>query len=995
MRIQFDELTYQDEAIQSIINVFEGQQIRKSEFTIMNQDAQGKLFGDKGIGNKIDISESKLLQNVQQIQIGQGIPISKSIPTPFPQFNIEMETGTGKTFVYLKSILEMNRKYGFTKFIIVVPSVAIKEGVMKTIEMTKQYFKTQMQGIVYRAFMYDSQQLDNVRTFATNDDIEIMVINIQAFSKSTKNNDNMNIIYRNDRDDLQGIAPIELISETNPIVIIDEPQSVDNTENAQQAIAALNPSFTFRFSATHKNKSYPLLYKLGPVEAYQKELVKQIEVAGIRRSIDGNEAYLKLKAIKATKTSITATVEMLMKNKKDIEKKEVKLKQGDDLYVKSKRIVAYESVGFVKDISAEPGNEYIEFSGEPSIIQLSQSQQDDLHIKRGQIRKTIEEHLNKELKLNPQGIKVLSLFFIDNVANYRQYDEKGNELLGEYGRIFEEEYKDVIKQEKYQKLQDYRVPVEEIHNGYFSIDGKKRIKNTSGSSKSDEVTYNIIMKDKENLLTMYDESKGKTKSSHKLRFIFSHSALKEGWDNPNVFQICTLIESKDTITKRQKIGRGLRIAVNQEGERVPGFEVNTLTIMANESYEEFATGLQTEYEEEGMEFGIFTKDIFSSLVIAVDEHTGYKTPLGHERSEQLVSYLKEQKYIDDKNKGTETLAKAIKEKTFDIPEDFKEIALNMKEKIITTIEAKFNVDKVEIKDNSKKESVKLNKEALSGPFLDLWERIKYKTNYSIQFDSEKFIKHVADKLEDELKVRINKLEYERHKLETSEAGILTVKEEQTLFATSERKYEIAPDILTFLQNETNLTRKTLIAILKESETLNDFKRNPQMYMMEASRIINAAKRLAMVDGIKYEKTSNEEVYDQSLFIKEEIETYQDSIVPVNDNRSPYDHVIVDSKVEREFAVACERDSNVKFYIKLPSEFKIKTPLGLYNPDWALALEENGKDKLYFIVETKGSTASEDLRPTELAKIRCGEKHFAAIETGITFKRASELQSVYS
>ena len=435
-----------------------------------------------------------------------------------------------------------------------------------------------------------------------------------------------------------------------------------------------------------------------------------------------------------------------------------------------------------------------------------------------------------------------------------------------------------------------------------------------------------------------------------------------------------------------------RIAVNQDGERVPGFEVNKLTIVANESYEEFAC--LPKYEEEGMEFGIFAKGIFSSLVIAIDEHTGYKTPLGHELSEKLVTYLKEQKYIDDKNKGTESLAKAIKEETFDIPEEFKEITPDMKEKVIMIIEAKFNVEKVEIKDNAKKERVKLNKEALSGPFLELWERIKYKTNYSIQFNTEKFILQAANKLNDELMVRINKLEYERHTLETSEAGISTVEIEQTVFATTEHKYEKAPDILTYLQNETKLTRKTLIAILKESNTLNDFKRNPQMYMMEASRIINAAKNFTMVDGIKYEKSSNNEVYEQSLFIQEEIETYQDSIVSVSDNRSPYDHVIVDSAVEREFAEACKRDSNVKFYIKLPSDFKIKTPLGTYNPDWALALEENGKEKLYFIIETKGSTSSEDLRPTELAKIRCGKKHFAAIETGITFKKVTELQAVY-
>ncbi|SHS43014.1 type III restriction-modification system StyLTI enzyme res [Mycobacteroides abscessus subsp. abscessus] len=988
MKIQFDELSYQSDAINSIINAFDGQQVRKSEFTIMDQDAQGKLFGDKGIGNKIDLSVSKLLQNVQQIQIGQGIPISESIPMPTPQFNIEMETGTGKTFVYLKSILELNRKYGFTKFIIVVPSVAIKEGVMKSIGITKDYFKSQMQGIVYRAFMYDSKNLNHVQAFATNEDIEIMIINIQSF------NSNDNIFNRNDMDALYGISPKELVSETNPIVIIDEPQSVDNTENAQQAIAALNPSIVFRFSATHKNKSYPLLYKLGPVEAYQQKLVKQIEVAGIKKSIDGNEAYMMLKGIKSTKASITATIEMFVKNKTSIEKKEIKLKKDDDLYLKSKRIAAYEQVGFVKAISAEPGNEYIEFSGNPSIIRLSEVLENDLYLKRGQIRKTIEEHLNKELKLNPLGIKVLSLFFLDNVSSYRQYDENNKVVNGEYANIFEEEYEDVISSEKYKVLRDRHIPVSEIHDGYFSVD-KGRYKNTNGSSQADESTYQIIMKDKEDLLTFYDESKGNVKKAHKLRFIFSHSALKEGWDNPNVFQICTLIETKDTITKRQKIGRGLRIAVNQNGERMPGFDVNTLTIMANESYDEFAKGLQQEYEEEGVDFGLFTADIFSSLVVEVDEVTGFKTPLGHEKSKELVGYLKDQNFVDAKNKGTESLAKAIKDGSFDIPESFKEMAVDMKEKIIAAIGQKFNVDKIEIKDNAKKVSVKLNKEALSGPFLELWERIKYKTSYSIQLNSNAFIEQAASKLSDELEIRMVKLEYERHRLETTGAGIETIVEEQTPFAMSENQYKKAPDILTFLQNETKLTRKTLIAILKQSDTLRDFKRNPQTYMMETARIINSAKRLAMVDGIKYEKLPHGEVYEQSLFVQEDIESYTDSIVRVHDNRSPYDHVVVDSNVERDFAQACETDKNVKFYIKLPQEFKIKTPLGRYNPDWALSLEQEGTDKLYFIVETKGSTSAEGVRTTEMAKIRCGEKHFAAIDTGITFKRANEQRSIYS
>lgn len=992
MKIQFDELTYQQDAINSVIRVFEGHQIRQSNFTIVDNDKQGKLFGDKGVGNRIMYQPHKMLENVQQIQIDNGIPISEQIPTPFPQFNIEMETGTGKTFVYLKTILELNRSYGFTKFVIVVPSVAIKEGVIKTLEMTKNYFKTQMNGIIYRSFMYDSSRLNEVRDFAQSEDIEIMVINIQAFSKGKKNTDNMNIIYRKDMDALYGIAPIELISETNPIVIIDEPQSVDNTENAKNAIAALNPSVTFRYSATHKNTDYPLLYKLGPVEAYQNELVKQIEVAGIKNNVDGNEAYIKLLNVKAQKSAITATVEMYVKSKNAIEKKEVKLKQDDDLYIKSKRISSYEKVGFVQGISAEPGNEYIEFSGEPSIIRLSETIENDRQIKRGQIRKTIEEHLNKELKLNPMGVKVLSLFFLDNVANYRQYDQDNNPFKGDYARIFEEEYIKLIKKDKYRSLRDCSVPVDEVHDGYFAQDTKGKVKNTNGDSQADESTYQIIMKDKEDLLTFYDEEKGNVKKANKLRFIFSHSALKEGWDNPNVFQICTLIESKDTITKRQKIGRGLRIAVNQEGERIPGFEVNTLTVMANESYQDFAAGLQKEYEEEGIQFGVFNEGIFSALIVSVDEQTGLKIPLGKQKSKVLVQFLKDNKYLDTKNKGTEVLAKAIKEGTFEIPEEIASITEGMKEKVIEAIQQKFDSNKVEIKDRDERITIKVKKEALAGPFIELWEKIKYKTNYSINFDSEQFSKNAAEKLSEELEVRIAKLEYTKANLKNEESGISVVNESLTGFEASEQEYQQVPDILSYLQNETKLTRKTLITILKESRTLRDFKRNPQMYMMETARIINSAKRLAMIDGIKYEK--NNECYDQQLFMTEELMSYKDNTVEVKDNRSPYDHIIVDSQVERDFANECEQDDHVKFYIKLPSWFKVKTPLGPYNPDWAILLEKFGEEKLYFIVETKGSTLSEDIRPTELAKIKCGKKHFNAIDTGVIFKKETSARNIY-
>lgn len=992
MKIQFEDLQYQTDAIDSIVRVFEGHNIRQSNFTIANNSGQGKIIGELGVGNRIVYNHERMLENIQQIQIDNNLPLSDSLNSSFPQFNIEMETGTGKTFVYLKSILELNKTYGFTKFIIVVPSIAIKEGVFKSLEITESYFKSAMNGIVYRSFMYDSSRLENVDGFARNDNIEIMVINIQSFSKRSKNDDNMNIIYRDNRDDLNGIAPIDLISETNPIVIIDEPQSVDNTENAKAAIEALNPSAVFRFSATHKQK-YPLLYKLGPVEAYKEELVKQIEVAGFSEDVDPNQAYFKLIETKATKKNITATVEMNVRTKDSIQRKLVKLKQNDDLYNKSKRLPAYEELGFVRDISAEKGSEYIEISGGKQVYRLSQTYNEDRQLKRAQIRMTIQEHLEKERKLNPKGIKVLSLFFIDRVDKYRQYDEENNIINGEYAQIFEEEYEDLIKMEKYRSLRDSKIPVNEVHDGYFAVDGKKKFKDSStGSSKDDESTYQIIMKDKEDLLTFYDEEKRKTKRANKLRFIFSHSALKEGWDNPNVFQICTLIETKDTITKRQKIGRGLRIAVNQSGDRVPGFETNTLTVMANESYNDFAAGLQKEYEDEGVLFGVFEDNIFSSLVIEEDLVNGIKTPLGITKSKELITFMKKEGYLDKQNKGTEMLAKDITEGIFSIPNSISSLAADMLEKITEAVKAKFNIDKIEIKDRRARVTVELNKQALTGPFLELWNKINAKTNYTIYFDSQNFIDLVSERLFDELEINRRKFDYTRARLATEESGIDFVEEELTPFISIDKVYTEVPDILAFLQNETQLTRQTLIQILKKSGTLRDFKRNPQEYMTSVARIINSNKRLMMVDGVKYEKIND--TYEQSLFEFAEIDQYEDNTIEVTEGRYPYNYVVVDSEIERQFALECERDSNVKYYIKMPSKFKIDTPLGKYNPDWAVLLEQHGEERLYFVVETKGSTDFNDLRPTETAKIKCGEKHFNAIDTGVTFKVSTGLKNTY-
>ncbi|RLA84517.1 MAG: type III restriction endonuclease subunit R, partial [Epsilonproteobacteria bacterium] len=592
MKIKFEsDLNYQNNAINSIVNIFEGQEICQSNFSIQRQDKhllQRSLsdYDELGIGNRLELLDDELLTNIQNIQLKNGLPQSKKLNSM--DFSVEMETGTGKTYVYLKSIFEMNKKYGFTKFIIVVPSIAIKEGTKKTLDITTEHFKGIFDNVNYDHFIYDSSNLEQVRDFATSSDIRIMVINIDAFKKSftdPEKDTKANIIHRqNDR--LNGQKPIEFIASTNPIVIIDEPQSVDNTDKSKVAIETLNPLCRLRYSATHIDK-HNLMYKLDSIDAYEQKLVKQIEVANVKLDEAHNNAYIKVMSIKANPRS--AKIEIDINNSGRTSRKTITINSRSDLYELSKGRDVYDGYT-INDIYIEEDNEYIEF-GNGVIVKLKEvvGDIDNDSIKRLQIRKTIEEHLDKELRLNPKGIKVLSLFFLDRVSNYRQYDEEKNPINGKFANWFEEEYLAISKKAKYNTLfndiKNFDDNVKTIHNGYFSTDKKGVLKDSSSNvkgelkgNKDDEDTFSLIMKDKEKLLSFESP----------LRFIFSHSALKEGWDNPNVFQICTLNETNSVMKKRQEIGRGLRICVNQDGDRVQGFYVNTLTVMANESYEDFA-----------------------------------------------------------------------------------------------------------------------------------------------------------------------------------------------------------------------------------------------------------------------------------------------------------------------------------------------------------------------------------------------------------------------
>lgn len=985
MKIKFsDSLEYQKEAIDSIVNVFEGQSMAKSNFTVSIQKQNVGFFENElGISNRLDITQDEIEENINIIQMKNSLPRTNFRDKAL-NLSVEMETGTGKTYVYLRTIFELNKKYGFTKFIIVVPSLAIKEGVYKSLEITKEHFKGLYENTVYNYFIYDSQKLEQVRSFATSSNIEIMIINIDSFRKSfvdPEKEATANIIHR-PNDKLSGYKPIEFIQQTNPIVIIDEPQSVDSTPKSKEAIASLNPLVILRYSATHKEK-LNLVYKLDSVDAYEKELVKQIEVISVMPKDSNNNPYIKLVSASNTKSGISAKVEIDILDKGKIKRVTKTIKKGTNLARLTKREL-YE--GFrIDEINCEKGKEYITFTTNDILIQKGEAYGDIDHdeLKRVQIRKTIEEHLNKELKLTRKGIKVLSLFFIDRVANYRDYDSEGNPIKGKYAVMFEEEYKKFIRKPKYNTLfmdVDIDTIAEEVHDGYFATDKKKDskgnsiYKETKGNTAADEDAYSLIMKDKERLLSF----------DTKLRFIFSHSALREGWDNPNVFQICTLNETKSEIKKRQEIGRGLRLAVNQDGERVYGHDVNTLTVMVNESYEDFVTNLQREIEEEeGIKFGVIDKYTFSNILY--EDSEGLKLQLGCSKSENIWNFLKDEKYIDAKGNIQEKLKIELKDNTLSLPEDFKAFEPMIIQKL-----TKLAGNLKNIKNADNRREIKLNKENIidDKEFMELWNRIKYKTTYSVDFDSDKLVEACIKAIQEDLKVGSVKIEVTKAKTKIAEEGISSTKRSKEFFEVKE-KVDL-PDILTYLQNETNLTRKTIANLLVKCGKLDLFKVNPSKFMQEVALIIKRTLSNFIVDGIKYEKIDGEEYAVQEIFKNQELFGYlKDNII--ESSRSVYNYVKYDSDVEKSFAESLENDDNVKVYAKLPSNFKVDTPIGSYNPDWAILIEKNGEEKLYFVVETKGTNQIALLKDSEKGKIRCAKKHFKALNTDVEAVQASSYE----
>ncbi|PZO31431.1 MAG: type III restriction endonuclease subunit R [Flavobacteriaceae bacterium] len=989
MKIKFDSsLNYQHEAIEAIVDIFSGQEKCDSNFTVYSPEFLAKQrsmeFTELGYGNRLLLTEGQILENVQRLQLSNGLkPSSRSdIDRNHLDFTVEMETGTGKTYVYLRTILEMYVKYGFSKHIIVVPSIPIKEGVYKSLEITRDHLRELYDNVNYNFFIYDSGDLSKVRDFATNDRLEIMVINIDAFAKSFDNPEDekktANIIHR--YNDSLGYKPLDLIKNTNPVVIIDEPQTTISTAIRKKAIKSLNPLVMIKYSATHrKDEKINMMYKLDAVDAYEKKLVKQIEVGSVQTEGINNNAYIRLVEVKLSKGFPIAKVELDIFKNGSISRKTLQVKQNDDLEQITNR-TEYEGY-IIKDIHAVAGNEYIDFTSKEEIIRLGEAigNVDDKQIKTALIRKTIEEHLNKEVVLNPQGIKVLSLFFIDSVSKYRQYDEDGNESNGEYAEIFEREYKKLITKPKYVSLfgeiTDNELDASQVHNGYFSIDKKTKasnkkdkydyFKDTKGNTSADEDTYNLIMKDKE-LLLSFDS---------KLRFIFSHSALKEGWDNPNVFQICTLKDAGGSeIRRRQEIGRGLRLCVNQQGERVYGHDINTLTVMASETYVEFVDNLQKEIEAEtGIKFGILETHSFSDIVIEINEED--IVYLGQQKSEALFNHFVQQGYVDIKGKVQDKLKIDLKSESVNIPEEFKEKG-HVLNQILNTL--KETAGKLEIKNQADKKRVTVNKRVLDSPeFRELWEKVKFKTTFSVNFDSEALVKECINAINDRLKISRGKLIYTKAAIIINAGGVDGIVSPNSETVSIKDEVERLPDIVSYLQNETQLTRKSIVQILTGCDKLDYFKSNPQKFIEGCIDIINEQMNLHIIDGISYKKIGDAEYYSQELFENKELFGYLKSNLKES-SKSPYNYVVYDSNVESVLAKEFENSENISVYAKLPDWFKIDTPLGTYNPDWAIMWKDQNEEKLFFVVESKGSTGLFDLRPKEAGKIKCGKRHFEEI-----------------
>lgn len=897
MEFQFDaEQEYQIDAIEAVAGLLEGQPRNEVDLTF-------SLSGFAAVSNGLNLSDEALLQNLRNVQEHNTIQQDTSLEhieatiitaegeqqVRFPNFSVEMETGTGKTYVYIRTILELFRRYGMRKFIIVVPSVAVREGVLKTLQITEKHLRALYNNVPYRYYLYDSSNLAQVRQFTLSDSIEIMVMTIDSFNKAS------NVINQS-TDRLQGETPIHLVQTARPILILDEPQNMES-ELRIKALSALNPLFALRYSATHRNP-YNLVYRLTPFEAYRQGLVKRIEVASVMQENDANQVFLRLVDIKTEKKNILAhiAVHKLMKDG-TVKEQVVTVRPGDELKDKTGRI---EYAGFeVSEIN--PGLDTVMFSNGVEIEIGETRGADKEAIFKAQIRYTIEEHLRRQIKLKQSGIKVLSLFFIDRVGNYTEED-------GIIRRLFDQAFDELkaVYEAKYPELKDVRA--EDVQKAYFA---SRRVKggeivfedSKSGESEKDKEAYDLIMKDKERLLSFGEP----------VSFIFSHSALREGWDNPNVFQICTLNQTSSEVKKRQEVGRGVRLAVNQTGERIHDEKINVLTVVANESYETYVQRLQSEIVEEY---------------------------------------------------GTEGLPPK---------------PANARERGVATLRKEFT---------------------LRPEFQQLWERIKFHTRYAVKIDTAKLVDDVIREL-DQVEIAAPQVTITKVRVQVDEKDhldtITIAPPKGTALDVTGRMLpnviDIMDNLLEYTSPPVSLTRGTLLEIFRRSASKDAAIKNPQAYATEAVRIIKDKLADQLVSGIQYEKIN--QWYEMTQL--EDIPTWKEYLIPAA--HSVYDGVIYDSDVEKRFVEGLEKRDDVILYLKLPGWFKVSTPIGNYNPDWAIVMEDRdefgeaqGKPLLYLVRETKDTTHLEELRADERRKILCGKSHFQHT-LGVGYKVVSKVEEL--
>lgn len=1005
MKLKFKKQRYQEDASLSVVKCFEGQpkkirqdligrRKKKIDITNWNDSTVEDIIS---FGNsKILITNDELRKNIRSVQKHNNLDYTDK--EGFQNYSIEMETGTGKTYTYIKTMYELNKAYGWSKFIVIVPSIAIREGVLKSFQITEEHFQELYKKKI-RYFVYNSNNssnIANINNFAEDNSIQVMIMNYQAFNTKSKANRR---IYE-ELDELQSRKPIDVLKATNPILIIDEPQKMGKTEDL---LKEFNPLFILRYSATHKEKfKYNMIYRLDAVDAYNQKLVKKINVKGIELLHNKSEStYLYLDRVEISKSDPVAYIEIETKSSTGVSKKTKKIKKNDRLFDLSGGLEEYKGY-VVSEINAQNSSyDVVKFSNGVEITtgQIVGDAEED-YMARIQIRETIKSHFEKEREYLKKGIKVLSLFFIDEVAKYKIYDENNKAHNGEYAKIFEEEYNNIFNEyynfidEDYKKYLD-SLNGKKVHSGYFSIDKKaskglseeeqifidSKIDDKTDGTSSDEDAYDLIMKDKERLLSL-DEP---------VRFIFSHSALREGWDNPNIFQICTLKKSSSEISKRQEIGRGLRICVNNNGDRMDFneleddfFNINNLTVIASESYDSFARALQNEISENLSRkfYDKFEQKIFIDRELTNKE--GKSLPIDETIVNKIYRDFMKNDYIDENDNITHKLKEDIANNSVCIPEIMKDFAEEYS-KLITSL---FTETKIEIGNANKNNinNLKLNDNFYKKEFQELWNKINIKSIYEVDFDAneliEKSIKALNEKLTiSRMRIRItegeqrNTISVSQLKNEDSMVVEKIRNEVYDDFVPVNTKY----DLIGSISNDTGLTRHTIIKILKNirADVFEQFKYNPEEFIRKASSLINDEKATTIIDGITYNKVDDK--YSNEIFTENNL-SGKLGINALEVKKNIYDYVITDSQVEMEFAKKLEQ-GEVTIYAKLPTGFKITTPFGNYNPDWAIVFDNKDIKYIYFIAETKGSMQSAQLKGAEKGKIECAKKHFESISNG--------------